>query len=379
MDRTERQNTGLERRDFLKLAVASGAAATFNAALPGISFGAVKPASLDQIIKMSPVQMAESSKIVKEAYTLLQQSTSMIKNLSLRQKVASMLANPAPTFVASMDKGAVYNNLVSNNYLSNSVTLNDFLPPTPDARRSVQPFYSAPGSGYQSHHSYPGGLALHTALNLDSSLGLFEGYKRVNNTVVDRDVVIASQMLHDRLKPWVFQWQAAGDTRAEATIAGTGEHHIYSVAESICQGLPAEVCIAQACAHDHPGTPADEGQVVNWIKAACILIDADPIERGLLSPNGDTLPVPRRIENFICHLGDHDSVLSVPAAQWLIAQMKVIAVNEYGMTSTDLQGLKFNSFRNYVFSQASILYLYLIYSTSGDALVEKIREIVTPA
>jgi hypothetical protein len=376
---------GMERRDFLKLGALTGAAGLVNTALPRVSFAMQKPAELDRVLNLSPVKMAEASKMVNESWQYLRRAAYLIKNPGVRRKVEGILENPAPTFAARLKdpdaKQTVYNNLIAQGYLSDQVSIEQFLPPSADnPNKSVQPFFSAPGSGYQGHHSYPGGLALHTALNLNSSLGLFEGYRQVNHAIVDRDVVIASQMLHDLLKPWVFQWLATGESRPEVTIAGTGEHHIYSIAESIHRGLPAKVCVAQACAHDHPGAPDDEKQVVGWIKAACILLDVDPVEKGLLSETADTVPVPRRIENFICHLGDHDWVLSGLAATSMIAQLKEVAVNEYGMTDADLQGLKFNAFRNYVFSQASILHLYLIYSAAGaGALVEKILSVVTPA
>ena len=54
---------------------------------------------------------------------------------------------------------------------------------------------------------------------------------------LDRDVVLASQLLHDLHKPWVFQWQADGTCRKEEPLAATGEHHVLSIAESLRRGL----------------------------------------------------------------------------------------------------------------------------------------------
>ena len=117
---------------------------------------------------------------------------------------------------------------------------------------------------------------------------------------------------------------------------------------------------------------------VNWITAAAILNGRDPVAEGLLAPGGKTLPLPRRMENFVCHLGDHDWVLSVPAAQWVIPVMKEVAVSTYGMSLNDLTGKPFHQLRNYVFSQSSIMNLYEVYSNRGkDALASTVTSIVT--
>jgi hypothetical protein len=80
------------------------------------------------------------------------------------------------------------------------------------------------------------------------------------------------------------------------------------------------------------------------------------------------------LKYFVCHLGDHDWVLTVPAAKWLIPEMEKIAMKEYGMTEADLRGKKFNAFRNYVFSQASIMNLYQILNSRGEAALIKVTK-----
>lgn len=372
----------LKRRDFLKIGAFTGTALLAATAVPRVSFAGARRATLEQIMKMTPQVMAQRSAAVQKSLQYLQWAAASINRRNIQIMALTILDNPAPTFAQRLQdasvKQTVFNDLTAQGYLA--VPIAQFLPPFSDPRKSVQPFYSAPGSGYQGHHSYPGGVVTHTAMNVKSVLALYDNYKDTNGALLNRDMVVASELLHDLHKPWVFQWNPAGDTRAEVTIAGTGEHHIYSIAESIHRGIPAAFCVAQACAHDHPGTPTDEAQVVNWIKAACILLGVDPVAKGLLSPAGDTVPVPRLIENFICHLGDHDSVVSVPAAQSIIAEIQTIATEEYGMTQSDLESSKFYAFRNYVFSQATIMYLYsLLCSRGRDALVAKVTSIVTQA
>ncbi|MEW6261957.1 MAG: metal-dependent phosphohydrolase [Thermodesulfobacteriota bacterium] len=378
---------GLDRRQFLRLSALTGATVAAAAVIPRFSLAEVKKASLTDCLNMSPQEMAERSKLVMDSWAYLRKGAESIRGAKLRGQVFGILDNPAPTFTSRMmdaaHRKATYDQLVQAGFLKD-VALEAFLPRHSDPNKSPQPFLSAPGSGYQSHHSYPGGLVTHTALNVKVSLALYEGYKETYGYELDRDVVVASQVLHDLHKPWVFQWGPSGESRTELSLAGTGEHHPYSVAESIYRGLPPVVIVAQACAHEHPGTPRDEKGPVNWIKAASILAGVDPVGKGLLAQAGDTLPLPRRQENFVCHLGDHDWVLSVPAAKWIIPVMKEIAAEKYGLPQTggdeNEKVKKFNALRNYVFSQATIMHLYQVYGAKGkQALTEMVTSIVVPA
>jgi hypothetical protein len=152
------------------------------------------------------------------------------------------------------------------------------------------------------------------------------------------------------------------------------------VAESIAREMPAEVVVAQACAHNHPRTEQDEAQVVDWLTAASIIAGVDPVQYGLLAQGGKTLPLPRRQEGFVTHLGDHDWVLTVPANHWVLPVMEKVAVRDYKLSRDDLKAKPFKQFRNYVYSQATIMGLYETYAAKGEAeLVRTIHTIVTPA
>jgi hypothetical protein len=371
--------SSLDRRDILRLGAAASFAALTVGAMPAPAKAAPKSISFDECQALSATEMADHSAKVQRAWKMLQQQAGRINDAEIRAAVKNILANPAPTILKGMsreDRHEIYTELCRRGLLT-GVSEKDFLPPADNAAKSPQPFSSAPGSGYGSHHSYPGGLATHTALNVLVSEALFNGYNAIYSFNLDRDIVIASQILHDLHKPWVFQWQANGSSLPEQRLAGTGAHHPLSVAESIKRGLPAELCVAQACAHNHPRTSKDEENVVGWIKAACVIAGVSPVKRGMLAHNGDTLPLPRRMEGFVTHLGDHDWILTVPAAQWLIPEMKKIAATEYGLSQNDIKGQKFNQLRNYVFSQASIMDLYHIYCTDGmSGLTKAVNAIV---
>ena len=51
---------------------------------------------------------------------------------------------------------------------------------------------------------------------------------------LDRDVVLASQLLHDLHKPWVFQWQADGTCRKEEPLAAKWRTPTSSASPKAC-------------------------------------------------------------------------------------------------------------------------------------------------
>ncbi len=315
---------------------------------------------LEEIVSLTPAQMAEQSPLVQASWNYLLEACGGIRSEKVRKTVRSILANPAPE-LARGDEKAILAELKAQGYTQRDAVF----PPCGDKGRSPQPFMSAPGSGWKSHHCYPGGLVTHTALNVASCIALYDNYAASFDLRLDRDVVVGSQMLHDLHKPWVFQWGSDGVCRTEQQLAGTGEHHILSIAESMRQLLPAELVVAQACAHDHPGTPKSEASVVDWIKAAAIINGIDPVKSGYLAAGGKTLPMPRRMEGFVTHLADHDFVLSGPACQWTVDALKPIAAR-LGISEGDMERKPFAQLRNYVLSQKTAMQLYGTYAAKGE-------------
>lgn len=363
------------RRDFLKYAAAAGFVCGAGLLGAPASAGAatVKTINLEQCRSLSPQDMAAVSDTVTAAWQDLRDAANSIRDAGLRASVIAILDNPAPTLAAGLDQRAAAEALIDAGLRQAKVDA-PLLPPLATTDRAPQPFSSAPGSGWNSHHAYPGGLVTHVAFNVRATRALGEDYARIFGMQPDMDVALAAQLLHDLHKPWVFQWQTDGTCRTEQPLAATGEHHVLSVAESIKRKLPAEVVVAQACAHTHPGTDKDEAQVVSWITAAALLAGVDPVRADLLAPGGKSLPLPRRAEGFLVHLGDHDFVLSVPAAQWLTPVLRDVARERYGLSGTDLDGAPFNQLRNYVYSQASIMRLYGVLVTEGPKGVARVTE-----
>lgn len=313
-----------------------------------------------EMLAMSPVDMARESRLVSAAFRVLVDAAEHLRDEAVRNTVLAILNDPVPT-VADTDEDKVLAALKAEGLIDANRA--ELFPTVTQKGRAEQPFWSAPGSGYASHHAYPGGLATHCALNVLSAVRLLENYDSVFDCDLDYDAAVGGELLHDLHKPWVFAWQADGSSRIEKPLAKTGEHHVLSLAESMKRGLPARVVAAQAAAHDHPGTPAGEALVVGWIRAAALIAGVDPVERGFLAADGKTLPLPRRSEGFVVHLADHDFVLSGPACQWSLPALKKLAASTYGLTSDK----DFNSFRNYVFANLSAMRVWALLSNSGEA------------
>jgi hypothetical protein len=113
---------------------------------------------------------------------------------------------------------------------------------------------------------------------------------------LSQDVMIAAPIWHDWAKPMVFQWNSDGSEFLELSFGGngttdnygstgnskTGDHHLISVAEAMKRGLPPDLVIAQASAHSHT-TSDNEYKVVNWLHAAAIIAQIDPVAQGYLT------------------------------------------------------------------------------------------------
>lgn len=368
-------NEKISRRKFLQLtAGAAIGAAMLN--VPGMTFAAgakVKAANYNKLPDAVP--LAKDAELVQLSYKKIQDAVSSIKDSTLRSMTAEIINNPNPAFMENYQlpgsKRALYNKLAAAGLLDTSkISAEQLLPPY--SGKLPQPFYSAPGSGYASHHAYPGGLATHTAANLCISEGIYNTYKDIFNSDISRDIIISAQALHDLAKPLVFQWQKDQASLPEYTIAATGAHHILSIAEVIYRGFPVEEIVAQACAHTIP-TGKDEQVVAGYLKAAAIIAGKDAVKLGLVNSD-NTIPTPHKQEGYIVSLGDHDFVLSSPACQKSVAILKQIAAKDYGMTKAELEGEHFNRLRNYIGAQYSMMYIDSLASTKNG--MERIRQAV---
>jgi len=194
----------------------------------------------------------------------------------------------------------------------------------------------------------------------------------------------------------VFQWNSDGTEFLELSFGGngvsdnfgavgnskTGGHHILSVAEAMKRGLPPDLVIAQASAHSHT-TADNEYKVVNWLHAAAIIAQIDPVAQGYLSRDGQgrlRLPPLRRLgdvtlnaasptqSNLLAEyplhtISDSDFVATEPAVSIGQVVLKTLAP-EYGFDPSQTATYN-NGFRNPIFTFLTAERLFIIYGNSG--------------
>lgn len=157
----------LNRRNFLTTAAALGTFTLFGTAPIAHAAAAPKTArSIGDVLSMSPIEVAQESDVVQTAWQMILGSAKKLQNAQTRAAVLKILENPAPTIVNG-DESTIRAVLIEKGLLD--AKRKKVFPENGSASASPQPFWSAPGSGFASHHAYPGGLVTHTALNVLSA------------------------------------------------------------------------------------------------------------------------------------------------------------------------------------------------------------------
>jgi len=372
-------------------------------------------------------QIAARSPRVQEAHAFLLSQANLIKDPALRQATLDLLSPhkfciTSRVGVTGSIKDKMIADLVAAGLVDASINasfpgglLAGVFPAVADETSACphmpMNFDAAPGSGFSSHHGYPGGLPIHEANNERAALGLADGYRKnygstraeaahddrdhdedhswlTSSVMIDQDVIIAAPIWHDWGKTLVFQWTTDGQEFNELNFGGTtangsatGGHHIISLAESIKRKLPPAFVIAQASAHANP-TLGNEYKVVNWIRAASILAQVDPVQAGYLTKdasNAYRLPALRKLsdgldlmaagqtnllpEYTVHNLSDGDFTFSIPAAGDAALLLAKLAPS-FGFDPSDVANYN-NLFRNPVFSQISQERLLIIYANKG--------------
>ena len=399
------------------------------------------------------VVTASNSEIVQSARQYLYAQANALQDATLRNITLDALTNPDTCVmhranVTEATKTAILLQL-SNAGLVNPADDKTFpngiragvFPPLRDEGTSCpklpQPFYSAPGSAFGGHHSYPGGLMVHESANELSSLNFASYYRRVYGSsapdalpviipvvpnplafanadiYISQDIMVGAPLWHDWAKSIVFQWNADGTEFQELNFGGntltdnygaaadstTGGHHILGAAEAMKRGLPADFIISQISAHSAP-TSGNEFKVVNWIRAAAILAQVDPVAQGYLYLDSKgllRLPPLRQLgsidlimgslshtntlaEYVLHNLSDADFNMTGPAVTEIQSVLAAVAP-QFGYDSRVTTTYN-NLFRNVVLSNMTAERLFIIYGNSGTAGVAaqitklKLRQIV---
>ncbi len=384
------------------------------------------------------VVIANNSPLVQSAYSYIQAQIARLSDANLRTQTfdAIVNANTCVLHRANLkpsDQQAIVAQLLAQGLLNKADEatfpgglLAGVFPPVLNDGTACphlpQPFVSAPGSSFGSHHSYPGGLPVHESNNETADINLASEYHNVygqyDSTGLDfvnasaianpmpqqvaplapflnPDLIVGAPLWHDWAKSIVFQWNADGSEFQELSIGGsgagldnngqagdarTGGHHILSLAEAMKRGFSPAFLITQASAHSAP-TSGNEFKVVNWIRAAAIVAQQDPIAHGYLIKDAKgnyRLPALNQagqvdliaagqtniLAEFEIHnLSDADFTFSGPA----VAAVQVVLAQvapQFGYDPSSIAAYN-NTFRNVVLANFSAERLYAVYTTAG--------------
>jgi hypothetical protein len=275
---------------------------------------------------------------------------------------------------------------------------------------------------YGGHHSYPGGLMIHEANNETSDVYLANQYRAMyghaaggyvaldprvldkkpnekSTVFIDQDIIVGAPIWHDWGKSIVFQWNADGSEFPELNFGGngvtdqwgaagnskTGGHHIIGVAEAMVRGLSPAFVITQASAHSNP-TSRNEYKVVNWIRAAAIMAQIDPVAAGYLIVGRSgklLLPALRKLgdidladlgqtnvlaEYTLHNLCDADFTYSGPSVSEAQIVLATLAPR-YGYDSSNASVYN-DGYRNPALSFITAEHLLILYSEKGLAGVQ---------
>ena len=348
-------------------------------------------------------EISRKSKIVQSAYRFLQEQARSIHDPGLRKQTLEAISNPQDCIrhrahLSDADKDRILHTLIEVGLLDahddaafpgglKAGVFPALIHDGSECPLLPQSFFSAPGSYSGGHHSYPGGLAMHEAFNAAAAHDLAANYElRYGAVALDHDILIAAPIWHDWAKTFVFQWNKDGTEFQELEFGGdkskTGGHHILGLAETMKRGFSPAAVVTQACAHSSP-SQGNEFKVVNWLRAAAIIAQVDPVEKGYLmrdSRGSFRLPTLRKLgglnsqdtnllpEYTIHNLSDGDFVFTIPAAKTADEILRQLAP-EFGFNPADTVNYN-NRFRNPVLSNLTAEKLVMIYSAQGMQAVK---------
>jgi hypothetical protein len=385
------------------------------------------------------VALAQKSPAVQTAYNFLISQAQQLQDPSLRAQTLDAISNPSTCVVhranlTPAQQAAIVQQLLTaglvdpadNATFPGGLLAGVFPPILSDGSacpQLPQTFFSAPGSAFGGHHSYPGGLPIHESNNDSSDVELAGQYRAVyghktagfvamdtkllqkkpetqsEGVFLDQDIIVGAPIWHDWAKSIVFQWNADGTEFPELNFGGngttdnngapgnskTGGHHILSIAESIARRLSPAFVITQASAHSNPSL-GNEYKVVNWIRAAAIIANIDPVATGYLmidAHGNPRLPALRKLgdidftdqgqtnllaEYQLHNLSDADFTYSIPAVGETQIILQTLAPL-YGYNPANASVYN-NGFRNPVLSFMTGEHILMLYTEQGLAGVQ---------
>ena len=341
------------------------------------------PKSLEAVLAMSPDEMARASRLVLGTYNELLQTASSLEDEEYRRLMTECIASPRITFLEMYpdddDRRKLFDEMVKLGFF-NSKDNPDYV--WPSGHMTPQTYLTAPSSHNDFYNAFPGGLAMTVAYNIRMADAYTQHYRQVYGLPINRDLPIASLLVHEYPKVWLYQWLEDGSWLEEPRTVYDDTWHahcIYVTAELMHRRYDSRIVMAMAAAHQMSMLDAcmDERKVVaNWIgldrvthfiESAAVMAQVDPVDYGLLEKkNGKNVLATQPAEQWVVHMADMNWPYTMGAAHlytWPL--LKQIAEEEYGISGSDLDGRPFNQFKNFVWSQIGQIPLYEVLVREG--------------
>lgn len=344
---------------------------------------------LEQVIAMSPDDMARSSAMVMGIYNELLRTAASLEDEGYRRLMTECIIRPKVTFLEMYpgedDRRRLFDEMVKLGFF-NAEDDPDYV--WPSGHMSPQTYLTAPSSHNDFYNAHPGGLALTVAFNIRMADAYTENYRQVYGVPINRDVSVAGLLVHEYPKVWLYQWQKDGSWLEEPRTVYDDTWHahcIYVTAELMHRRFDSRIVMAMAAAHQLSALGASmDGRkaVTNWvglervahfIKAAGILANVDPVDYGLLErKGGDMVLAPQPAEQWVTHLADMNWPYAMGAAHLHTEPLlRRFAGDRLKITGRDLAGRPFNQLKNYVWSQLGQIALYEILVREGEDAANK--------
>lgn len=344
---------------------------------------------LEEIVAMSPEEMARSSLMIMGIYNELLRTAASLEDEAYRRLMIECLTKPKITFLemypTDQDRRRLFDEMVKLGFF-NAEDDPDHV--WPRGHMTPQTYLTAPSSHNDFYNAHPGGLALTVAYNIRMADAYTQNYRQVYGVPINRDVSVVGLLVHEYPKVWLYQWQSDGTWLEEPRTVYDDTWHahcIYVTAELMHRRFDSRIVMAMAAAHQLSFLNAHmDGRkvITNWmgldrvahfIKAAAVMANVDPVDYGLLEKrNGEVILAPQPAEQWVTHLADMNWPYTMGAAHlYTEPLLKSFAKRELRLTGHDLAEKPFNQLKNFVWSQLSQITLYEILVREGQEAAEK--------
>lgn len=344
---------------------------------------------LEDVVSMSPEDMSRASRLVMGTYNELLQTAASLEDPAYRELMTECITSPKVSFLemykSDDDRRKMFDEMVKLGFF-NADDDPDYV--WPRGHMGPQTYLTAPSSHNDFYNAHPGGLAVTVAYNIRMADAYTQNYRQMFGLPINRDLPVASLLVHEYPKVWLYQWQNDGSWLEEPRTVYDDTWHahcIYVTAELMYRRYDSRIVMAMAAAHQMSMLDASmDGRdvVANWIgldrvahfiKAAAVMAQVDPVDYGLLErKNGELVMAPQPAEQWVTHMADMNWPYTMGGAHlYTEPALKQVAENDLGIKGDDLTGRPFNQLKNYVWSQIGQITLYEILIREGEDAARK--------